>query len=207
MYVFVKKAVRRDCFMCTCFISCWTQLDLLYIGSINYIFYVQWKFHLLWLASSYVGMNFQNFPPVCSYLSAKLIIRPPSYRHQNRALSLSHIHTVHLGSVITPNSNGIPQCMETVIGLAKHNMLCSIPRLPLQSSSSSGAIVPYLLPSASVLQPQHLQPNQFTHIQQSNRFHNVSVSMSESEGKLLSIDLWNAMDCLEKIVELCTING
>lgn len=134
-------------------------------------------------------MNFENFSQFVDTFQQNKLLDPPSCRHQNRALSLSHIHTVHLGSVITPNSNGIPQCMETVIGLAKHNMLCSIPRLPLQSPSSSGAIVPYLLPSASVLQPQHLQPNQFTHIQQSNHFYNVSVSMSESEGKVLSIDL------------------
>lgn len=36
-------------------------------------------------------------------------------RHQKTALSLSR---AHLGSVIAPNSDDIPQCMETVIGLA-----------------------------------------------------------------------------------------
>ncbi len=55
--------------------------------------------------------------------------------------------------------------------------------------------LPQRLSSSSALRPQHSQPNQFTHIQQSNHFHNVSESVSEKEGKLLSNDLWKAIAC------------
>lgn len=75
-------------------------------------------------------------------------------------------------------------------------------QVPLSLISS-----PQCLSSSIALRPQHLQPNQFPHTQQSNHFHNVSVSMSEREGKLLSSNFWNAVDCWEGVTKLHTINS
>lgn len=68
--------------------------------------------HKTYCLLEYIGPGLRN--------SINSIFYPPcppskSHMHQIRALSLSR---VHLGSVIAPNLNDIPLCMETVIGLA-----------------------------------------------------------------------------------------
>lgn len=99
-------------------------------------------------------------------------------------------------------------------GFERTNITCCAPSRDVPFSHHLHQVplaliaLPQCLSSSSALRPQHSQPNQFTHIQQSNHSYNVSVSMSQrGGGVVLSSDLWNAMDCLEEITKLLTISG
>lgn len=93
------------------------------------------------------------------------------------------------------------------IRLAKRSLMRCI-----QDFSSSRLL--HQVPLSLISFPQHLSfshnirsQTNLAHIRQSNHFHNVSVSVSETGGKRLPGDLWNAMDCWEEIISSLTVNA
>lgn len=96
---------------------------------------------------------------------------------------------------------------QPVIRLAKRSLMCCI-----QDFSPSRLL--HQVPLSLISFPQHLSfshnirsQTNLAHIRQSNHFHNVSVSVSETGGKRLPGDLWNAMDCWEEIISLLAVNA